>query len=112
MSEGPWFPASAAELRAWLEAHYADTAELRLGLVKKGATQPGVTYREAVDEALCFGWIDGVARSIDDTTWTVRFTPRRKGSNWSARNVQRVDELTAEGRMRRPGLDAFSLRGP
>lgn len=102
--------ASAAAFRAWLEAHHADTAELLLRLSKVGAAKKGLTYREALDESLCFGWIDGVRRALDEETFTQRFTPRRRGSRWSAVNVRRAKELLAAGRMRPPGVAAFEAR--
>ena len=101
-----------AEFRAWLEAHHDKASELWLGIRKKGSGLPTVTYREAVDEALCFGWIDGLAKSIDDTSYRQRFTPRRKGSIWSAVNIARVGELTRLGRMHPAGLAVFRQRDP
>jgi uncharacterized protein YdeI (YjbR/CyaY-like superfamily) len=102
--------ASAAAFRAWLEAHHADSRELLLRLFKTSARHRGLGYRDALDEALCFGWIDGVRRALDDASFTQRFTPRRRGSRWSAVNVRRAKELIAENRMRAPGLAAFEAR--
>jgi uncharacterized protein YdeI (YjbR/CyaY-like superfamily) len=102
--------ASPAAFRAWLEAHHADTAELVLRLFKTSARDRGLTYRDALDEALCFGWIDGVRRALDDVSFTQRFTPRRRGSRWSAVNVRRAKALIAEARMRAPGRAAFEAR--
>jgi uncharacterized protein YdeI (YjbR/CyaY-like superfamily) len=99
-----------AEFRRWLENHHAKASELQVGLVKKGAQRPGITYAQALDEALCFGWIDGVTHGVDDDRYVVRFTPRRRGSNWSARNVGHVRRLIAEGRMQPAGLAAFERR--
>ena len=79
-------------------------------LFKTHARARGLTYRDALDEALCFGWIDGVRRSLDADSFTVRFTPRRRGSRWSAVNVRRAKELVAERRMRPAGLEAFEAR--
>ena len=102
--------ASAAAFRSWLETHHRDTSELVLRLFKKHASARGLTYREALDEALCHGWIDGVIRALDEDSFTQRFTPRRRGSRWSAANVKRAKELIAGGRMRRAGLAAFEAR--
>jgi uncharacterized protein YdeI (YjbR/CyaY-like superfamily) len=102
--------ASAAAFRRWLEAHHRDTSELVLRLFKKHASARGLTYREALDEALCFGWIDGVIRALDGDSFAQRFTPRRRGSRWSAVNVKRAKELIAEGRMRPAGRAAFEAR--
>ncbi len=102
--------ASPLEFRAWLSEHHETATELWVGLRKMGSARPGITWREAVDEALCFGWIDSVGRRIDDQSYTVRFTPRRKGSNWSKVNVERVRELTGRGLMQPAGLRAFEAR--
>ena len=102
--------ASSAAYRAWLEDHHADTPELLLRLSKAGAAKRGLTYREALDESLCFGWIDGVRRALDEESFTQRFTPRRRGSRWSAVNVRRAKELIAADLMRPPGLAAFEAR--
>jgi uncharacterized protein YdeI (YjbR/CyaY-like superfamily) len=101
-----------ADLRAWLEANHDMASELWLGIRKKASGLPSVTYKDAVDEALCFGWIDGLAKSIDETSYRQRFTPRRKGSIWSAANIARVGELTRLGRMHPAGLAAFERRDP
>ena len=109
-SRKPTAFASAAAFRAWLEAHHRDTSELVLRLFKKHASHRGLTYREALDEALCYGWIDGVIRALDEDSFAQRFTPRRRGSRWSAVNVKRAKELVAEKRMRPAGLAAFEAR--
>lgn len=101
---------TAAEFRAWLEEHHADTDELWVGYYRKGVPKVSMAYREAVEEALCFGWIDGITRRIDDEVTANRFTPRRKTSSWSAVNIARVAELTAAGRMHPAGLRAFEQR--
>jgi uncharacterized protein YdeI (YjbR/CyaY-like superfamily) len=101
-----------AEFRKWLEANHDKASELWLGIRKKASGLPSVTYKEAVDEALRFGWIDGLAKSIDDTSYRQRFTPRRKGSTWSAVNIARAEELTRLGRMHPAGLAAFRQRDP
>jgi uncharacterized protein YdeI (YjbR/CyaY-like superfamily) len=106
----PVFFATAAEFRAWLEANHADRDELLVGFHKKGSGRPSITWPEAVDEALCFGWIDSVRRSIDEDSYTNRFTPRRARSNWSVVNIRRVRELIDEGRMTPTGLAAFERR--
>lgn len=96
--------------RAWLELHHATARELWVGYRKKGAGEVNVTWAESVDEALCFGWIDGIRKSLDERSYTNRFTPRKAGSVWSATNIGRVEELTREGRMRPAGLAAFAAR--
>ena len=99
-----------AMFRAWLEQHHATTQELWVGYYKKGSGKPSITWPESVDEALCFGWIDGVRKTIDDTSYTIRFTPRKARSTWSAVNMKRVEELTRLGRMHPAGLKAFEER--
>jgi uncharacterized protein YdeI (YjbR/CyaY-like superfamily) len=106
----PIFFASPAEWRAWLETNHAHASEVIVGFHKKATGRPSMTWPEAVDEALCFGWIDGVRRSHGPEAYTNRFTPRRRRSNWSAINVKRVGELTAEGRMTPAGIAAFEAR--
>lgn len=106
----PRFFDSPADLRSWFEANRDTAAELQLSLRKKGAPFPSVTYVEALDEALCFGWIDGVTHGIDDERYTVRFTPRRRGSTWSAVNIRRMAELEAAGRVTPAGRAAFERR--
>lgn len=105
----PVFFESAAGFRWWLQEHHARERELVVGLCKKGARR-GVTYPEALDEALAFGWIDGVRRGIDASSFSVRFTPRKRGSIWSAVNIRRVQELMREGRMKPSGLRSFQER--
>lgn len=90
--------ASAREFRAWLRAHHRSAAELLLRCYKVAAKDQGLTYREALDEALCFGWIDGVRRGVDAKSFSTRFTPRKARSTWSAINIKRAQELEAEGR--------------
>jgi uncharacterized protein YdeI (YjbR/CyaY-like superfamily) len=106
----PTFFATSEEFRAWLVEHHATAAELWVGLYKKRSGRPSITWPEAVDEALCFGWIDSVRQSIDDESYMNRFTPRKPDSNWSAVNVRRVGELSKQRRMRAPGLKAFRER--
>src|SRR5579859_7973797 len=104
------FFATPDELRAWLAAHHETAGELWVGFHKKGTGTPSVTWPEAVDEALCVGWIDGVRKGIDAASYTIRFTPRKPGSIWSAVNIARVAELERQGRMRPAGLAAFARR--
>ncbi|MEA2398505.1 MAG: hypothetical protein QOK25_2061 [Thermoleophilaceae bacterium] len=106
----PTFFKEPDEFRAWLEEHHAEASELLVGFHKKGSGRPSITWPESVDQALCFGWIDGVRRSIDDESYTIRFTPRKKKSTWSAVNIARVAELTERGLMRPAGLAAFEAR--
>lgn len=106
----PAYFRSPSEFRAWLEAHHAEADELWVGYYKRGTGRPSMTWPESVDEALCFGWIDGVRRSVDSERYAIRFTPRRPGSNWSAVNLGRVEALIAEGRMRPAGLDVYRGR--
>ncbi len=104
-----YFP-TPEDFRGWLDAHHGDRIELLVGFRKVASGLPSITWPQAVDEALCYGWIDGVRRRIDDESYTIRFTPRRTGSTWSAVNVKRVGELTAEGRMQPAGQAAFEAR--
>ena len=106
----PTFFATPAEFRAWLERHHADRRELLVGFYKKGSGRPSITWPQSVDEALCFGWIDGVRRSLGEEAYTIRFTPRQARSTWSAVNVRRAGELKADGRMTPAGLAAFEAR--
>ncbi len=108
----PKFFRTQAAFRAWLELHHAQDRELLVGFRHVGSGKPSVTYPEARDEALCFGWIDGVRRNYDATSYTVRFTPRKANSLWSRVNLARVKALTAEGRMRPAGLAIFEARDP
>jgi uncharacterized protein YdeI (YjbR/CyaY-like superfamily) len=103
------FP-DAAAFRAWLEEHHGDRTEAWVGYYRKGVPKACMRYPEAVDEALCFGWIDGIGYGVDDEVHTNRFTPRQRRSTWSATNVRRVGELMAEGRMHPAGLAAFEAR--
>ena len=98
------------DFRRWLEQHHDSEREVWVGLRRKSSGKPSLTWVQAVDEALCFGWIDGKTKRVDDTTWMIRFTPRRKGSNWSQRNIGRVEELTKAGRMHPAGMRAFEAR--
>src|SRR5687767_9554303 len=100
----------AAAFRAWLERNHATKKELVVKLYKVHAKEKGLTYKDALDEALCFGWIDGVRRSGDDESHNIRFTPRTARSTWSAVNIRRVKELEAAGRMHESGRAAFARR--
>lgn len=104
-----FFPTPAA-FRAWLKKHHKTANELWVGYYRKDAGKPTMTWSESVDEALCFGWIDGVRKKVSDDAYTNRFTPRRPGSNWSAINIKRVEELTKLKRMAPAGLAAFARR--
>jgi uncharacterized protein YdeI (YjbR/CyaY-like superfamily) len=106
----PLYFASPDDLRAWFEQHHDTAAELHVGYLKAVSGGRGLTHRQAVEQALCFGWIDGVGRRVDDERWRVRFTPRRPGSVWSDVNVASVERLTAAGLMRPAGLAAFERR--
>ena len=104
------FFATPEAWRSWLERNHADRAEVWVGFHKRGTGNKSITWPEAVDEALCYGWIDGIRKSIDDAAYRVRFTPRKSASTWSAVNVARVTDLTNAGRMTEAGLAAFGER--
>jgi len=104
--------ASAADFRVWLEQNHANAPEIWVGYYKKGVAKPSMKYLEGVDEALCFGWIDGQIRSIDEEVYANRYTPRRPRSTWSATNVQRMTELITAGRAAPAGIAAFEARTP
>jgi uncharacterized protein YdeI (YjbR/CyaY-like superfamily) len=99
-----------AAFRAWLEAYYDTATELWVGYYRKSTGKASITYAEAVQEALCFGWIDGLTYRIDDEVHANRYTPRRKGSSWSAQNIAKVAELATAGRMHPAGQRAFDER--
>ena len=99
-----------AELRDWLDDHHETAEELIVGAWKKSTGKPTVTWPQIVEEALCVGWIDSIRRSVPGDGWTIRLTPRRKGSNWSAVNIAKIAELRAAGRMRPAGEAAFAAR--
>lgn len=100
------------EFRAWLEEHHESATELWMGLYKKHVPDRGLTWEQAVPEALCFGWIDSVSQRIDEDAVRHRWTPRKPSSNWSTVNLELVERLTAEGRMRPAGLAAYERRRP
>jgi uncharacterized protein YdeI (YjbR/CyaY-like superfamily) len=106
----PRFFATPAKLRAWLETHHDSEPELVVSFYKKQSRRPSITWPESVDEALCFGWIDGIRRRVDDESYSIRFTPRKTTSTWSSVNVARLAELKALGKMRPAGLAAFEAR--
>jgi len=106
----PRYFSNPAQLRQWFERHHADADELLLGYHKRATGRPSVTWPESVDEALCFGWIDGVRRSVDDDRYTIRFTPRRARSIWSKKNLARMEELIAAGHVHPAGLRAYETR--
>jgi uncharacterized protein YdeI (YjbR/CyaY-like superfamily) len=106
----PIFFASPAAFRAWLEKHHASEREVLVGFHKKATGKPTMTWSESVDEALCFGWIDGVRRGAGADAYTIRFTPRKPASTWSKVNVAKVEALTKAGRMRPAGVAAFERR--
>jgi len=104
------FFASPDEFRAWLEQNHEQAREVWVGFYKKKAPQQGITYAEAVDEALCYGWIDSVQKGIDDISYRLRFTPRKPGSVWSNVNINKVHQLVEQGRMMPAGIKAFEAR--
>jgi uncharacterized protein YdeI (YjbR/CyaY-like superfamily) len=106
----PTFFPTPADLRVWLEAHHDKFRELLVGFYKKGSGKPSITWPESVQVALCFGWIDGVRKSLDENSYTIRFTPRKPTSNWSSININLVRKLTKQGLMHPAGLKAFAAR--
>jgi uncharacterized protein YdeI (YjbR/CyaY-like superfamily) len=102
--------ATSADFRRWLEANHETAPELLVGFWKKGSGKPSIDWPQARDQALCFGWIDGVRKSLGEDAYTIRFTPRRKGSIWSKVNVDRYEALKAEGQMTSAGERAFAER--
>ncbi len=110
MEGQPKFFANPAEFRAWFEAHHGTEVELWVGFYKRSSGKPSITWPESVDAALCYGWIDGVRKSIDETSYKIRFTPRKKDSNWSAINLRRVTELIECGLMHPAGRKCFEER--
>jgi uncharacterized protein YdeI (YjbR/CyaY-like superfamily) len=106
----PQYFTTPAKFHDWLKKHHAAYTELLVGFYKKSSGKPSITYQEALDEALCFGWIDGIRKSVDEERYTIRFTPRRPISNWSNVNLKRVNELIALGRVTPAGLAAFEAR--
>jgi uncharacterized protein YdeI (YjbR/CyaY-like superfamily) len=106
----PTFLPSPSEFRAWLEEHHGESDELWVGFYKRNSGKPSITWSEAVDTALCFGWIDGVRKSVDEVSYSIRFTRRRRTSIWSEVNIKRVRDLTKLRLMQPAGLEAFGRR--
>ncbi len=103
---------SQAEFHQWLEENHDQVKEIFIGFYKTKSKKKGITYQEALDEALAYGWIDGVRKSIDEDSYTIRWTPRKPGSIWSAVNIKRVAELTEAGQMQPSGIRTFDERKP
>lgn len=106
----PTFFPRPSGFRKWLEKNGTSAKELLVGFYKKASGKPSITWPESVDEALCFGWIDGIRRRVDDVSYTIRFTPRKATSIWSAVNIRRVEVLTRERRVKLAGVKAFEAR--
>lgn len=106
----PVFFETEYKFRLWLEQHYDSEAELYVGFYKVGSGKPSMTWSQSVDQALCFGWIDGVRKTIDKESYCIRFTPRRKSSVWSAVNIQKIEQLTEAGLMTPAGLEIYNQR--
>lgn len=111
MSKQPTFFATPGEFRAWLETHHVQKQELLVGYYKKATGRPSITWEESVEEALCFGWIDGIRRRVDEEAYSVRFTPRRANSIWSKKNLATVERLLKEQRMQPAGIQVYEARG-
>jgi uncharacterized protein YdeI (YjbR/CyaY-like superfamily) len=108
----PKFFATPPDFRRWLEANHASETELWVGFHKKGTGKPSITWPESVDQALCFGWIDGIRKSLGAESYVIRFTPRKRGSNWSLVNIRRATALIGDGLMQAAGNRAFEARDP
>jgi uncharacterized protein YdeI (YjbR/CyaY-like superfamily) len=106
----PRFFRTSFDFRKWLEKNHATARELWVGFYKRDSGRPSISWPESVDEALCFGWIDGIRKSVDEISYKIRFTPRRRGSIWSPINIKRAGKLAKEKRMRPAGLKAFQAR--
>ncbi len=106
----PTFFATPADFRAWLDEYHARAGALWVGFYKKSSGKPSITWPESVDQALCYGWIDGIRKGLDDLSYTIRFTPRQTLSTWSAVNIKRAKELIELGLMQPSGLEAFEAR--
>jgi uncharacterized protein YdeI (YjbR/CyaY-like superfamily) len=106
----PEFFQTAGDFRTWLEKNHATATELWVGFYKKDSGKPSITWPESVDQALCFGWIDGIRKRVDEISYQIRFTPRRRGSIWSAINIKRAKELLEQRQMRPTALKAFAAR--
>jgi len=108
----PKFFTSPEKFRHWLERNHDSAIEMLVGFHKKSSAKKSVTYAEALDEALCFGWIDGIRKNLNETSYTIRFTPRKTSSIWSLVNVRHVERLQKEGRMQPAGIEAYERRAP
>lgn len=106
----PTFFKTPSQVRAWFQKNHAATPDLWIGFYKKASGKEGITYQQALDQALCFGWIDGIRRAYDESSYTIRFTPRRARSIWSAVNLKRAAELEQSGQMHEAGLAALHGR--
>ena len=106
----PKFFKTPADFRTWLEKNHATATELSVGFYKKDSGKPSITWPESVDQSLCFGWIDGIRKRIDEISYQIRFTRRRTGSIWSAINIKRAKELVRQKQIRPAGLKAFAAR--
>ena len=106
----PKFFRTPADFRTWLEKNHATATELWVGFYTKDSGKPSITWPDSVDQALCFGWIDGLRKRVDEISYQIRFTPRRRGSIWSAINIKRARELVRQKQMRPTGLRAFAAR--
>jgi uncharacterized protein YdeI (YjbR/CyaY-like superfamily) len=109
-TQTPIFFRDQKEFRKWLEKNHKTSTELLVGFYKVNSGKPNMTWSQSVDEALCFGWIDGIRRSIDKESYCIRFTPRKPTSNWSNVNIKKVEELKRKGLMTKSGLDAYKKR--
>ncbi|MFY9150991.1 MAG: YdeI/OmpD-associated family protein [Prolixibacteraceae bacterium] len=110
MPKEPVYFSGTAEFRKWLEENHQSESELLVGYYKVHTKKPSMSWSESVDEAICFGWIDGIRRSVDDESYTIRFTPRNPKSNWSAVNIKKVEKLIHQNRMAPAGIKAFEKR--
>jgi len=110
MKYEPVFFNSPEEFRQWLDDHHQTESEILAGFYKVGTKRPSMTWSESVDEALCYGWIDGIRRSVDAESYCIRFTPRNPKSNWSAVNIKKIEQLISQGKMKPAGLAAFEKR--
>src|SRR6267378_7338445 len=106
----PKFFKTPSAFRKWLAANHGKSKELWVGFYKKGSGKPSITWPESVDEALCFGWIDGIRKTVDEERYKIRFTPRKRTSTWSAVNIKRAGELIDQDLMKPAGLKAFAAR--
>jgi len=106
----PIFFAKQSDFRKWLQKNHTKETELVVGFYKVGSGKPSMTWSQSVDEAICFGWIDGVRRSIDEESYQIRFTPRKPSSIWSAVNIKKIQTLTKQGLMQPAGLASFEKR--